>query len=329
MKQAKTFFKIALVLCASSLLSRQLFAIFTGDILAYTLELVVFRGKKESIKLMGDAGKGSRAFVKLVQDAAGNKFVLKQFKIHDLDNEFGVIREALAARVAESANIPMNRVTIVPANKNFPGKIFKQRVATLHTFVAGTLLKDTELPYRVKLRLRWQPHLSPDKRGLKKLIITSMSFHKDLPVIVAFDVFVCCASRHRKNLIYNKQTDRFCGIDLEQAGRKPFDTNFSELTYYNMKELFKNPELNLNNQEIVALKLFHKTLKKLIAKNPPEKLHALIDELVDQAGLMKKGYFSAGQMETDLASYIYQYKIRITQHYQIAQKLSAYLDSVL
>ncbi len=299
---------------------------------AYNIDYMqtIINAEDNALKFIEELKGGARGKVSLVQDALGNKFCVKQYKIYDVDNEFGTVRAVLASIVAESLDIPINRVRIIPAHRAFAGKYFEGRVATLHTFVEGSLVKYLKLPYEVSIRLKYKEDMPTNKRGLTYPIIQSMSFHKDLPVIVAFDTFVSNSGRHRKNLFYNKQSDRFCGIDLEQAGRKPFDMNYSQISYYNMKELFQNSQFKLSNREKAALKLFHKTLKELIKKNPPEKFHTILDQLVDQTGFKKKGYFSSGQeIPCNVELYVKRYKIRISQQYASAQKLAAFLDKVL
>ena len=51
------------------------------------------------------------------------------------------------------------------------------------------------------------------------VIIYRMTWHVQLPIIVALDLFICNTDRHRGNLFYDAVTDTFCAIDMDDIFR--------------------------------------------------------------------------------------------------------------
>lgn len=213
--------------------------------------------------------------------SCNNKYVVKQIKSPAPDDQFLLVLDALACHIAETAAIPMNRVTIIPPGVDFPGKINIEFPATLHTMAPG-VSTDRECRYQdidVQQRYRkayyqgasqWGP-LPPEKVGFTFSVIQNMAKHPDLPSIVAFDTFVGNADRSAPNLFYDEATDRFCGIDLAGA----FSTLLSETACRQVGAL---QDVSFTDDELAAIIEYTRTLEALIKNWPPEKMEqALLD----------------------------------------------------
>lgn len=123
-------------------------------------------------------------------ECSDEKFVVKQIKDPYPDEQFLLILDALGCRIAETSNIPMNKVTIIPSGMPFTGKKILEFPATLHTLAMGVSTEE-ECPYQdldVHQRFwkenspmwhRWGP-LAPEKTGLTMSVIRDMAKHSDL-----------------------------------------------------------------------------------------------------------------------------------------------------
>ncbi len=238
-----------------------------------------------SIKITGTVKK-EKANVTFIEDAKGMKFCIKQLNIDRTRTQFGLVREVLASYIAESVvNIHINKVRIIPANIDFPGKILNG-IATLHTFVPGSN-KSVDYPIKITLQQRLSKKFSIEERGFNQRVILYMSVHRDLPLIVAFDTFASNPDRTCNNLFYDKKTDIFCGIDLELSFKLPFERDLGILAIYHIKKFMKE-KIKFSSKEIASLKKYNNTLKKLLEKNSPEKLCRILDIVASYAGFIPK-----------------------------------------
>ena len=60
-------------------------------------------------------------------------FLIKQIKNPNPDEQFLLVLEATGCAIAESIDLPVSRVTIIPPNTPFEGKKYFKLPATLHT----------------------------------------------------------------------------------------------------------------------------------------------------------------------------------------------------
>lgn len=164
-------------------------------------------------------------------DERDNKFIIKQIKDPSPDEQFLLVLDALGCLIAESCDIAMNKVTIIPANTSFHGKKILEFPATLHSLAKGIstdkkcFYQNIDVHQRFRKKdspnwHRWGP-LAAEKTGLTKKTIQNMAKHPDLPKIVALDTFVGNADRSSPNLYYDEITDRFCGIDMAASFSSP------------------------------------------------------------------------------------------------------------
>ncbi len=262
---------------------------------------------QKNIKIIGQRNKEERVYVTIVEDQLyKEKYCVKQYcaaaKI------FSSLKEVLISGIAESANVPVNRVRLIPAATFFLGKLYKERIATLHTFIPGKSLKETSQYSRVSIK-QFKPK---DKiLGITRSIIDHMSLSPNLAQIVALDTFTGSINHSRVNIFFDEESNDFYGIDLEKA----FLKNLGHLAYENIKKMYA--EEKFTSCQIDALKIYHDTLKQLIAKNPPSDICRKFDVLVKTTNLNNK------------RNSVKKCKVMIFQNYNSAKKLVKLLDNII
>ncbi len=171
------------------------------------------------------AHRGVDAIVSKVTDGK-NIFILKQINDPSFEEQFQLITDTVVSTMGNNVGVNVNEVSFVPYNIGNHLKTYKDRAATLHAYVDGVDI-ETEHPmflpqdFRIQQRLRC-PGVEDKKkleelRGLRFLTLMSISYHKDLPGIVALDTFSGNFDRNQSNLIYSQKMNRFCGIDQAMA----------------------------------------------------------------------------------------------------------------
>ncbi|MGB8367529.1 MAG: hypothetical protein WCD44_04180 [Candidatus Babeliales bacterium] len=229
------------------------------------------------LKVLGTVEKG-KAVVTFLEDDRGNKFCVRQITRITERAEFGFVREVVASYIAESANIPVTSVRIIPKDLWFPGKKFQGRLGTLQMYAPGEIKSDLHLEQRMKSTV-------PEKeKGLTRNIIRQMASHPDLPLIVAYDTFISNPDRSGNNLFYDETTNCFCGIDLELAFKMPAERR--DLGYYACLRILEMilQKVKLNQKELNALQLYTQTLQELYDKNQPAQLYKNLKRIAIQAG---------------------------------------------
>ncbi len=253
--------------------------------------------------------------ISIIQDTVGNKFLVKQSK--HVERKLGLVAEVVAAYIAYSIGLPVNSVYLIPSWVDIPGKSMQRKPATLHTFVPGRTLSRPG-PYNfIHIQQLCYYYHPPEKRGLRRSIITHMSLHKDLPPIVAFDTFVGCSDRKRKNLMYDKETDTFYLIDLEKA----FQSGLAKLACNRIHHMIHSNE-HFTQKEIIGIRRYRETLALLINSFSPNKVCNMIDVVM---------YLSGFNWPTSTIdhSITEQYKKTFTKNYAEAQKLLHLLDKFI
>jgi len=237
----------------------------------------------------------------------GERFVVKQIKDARPDEQFLLILDALGCHIAEEANIPVNRVRIIPANAPFPGKKVLELPATLHTFAKGvssdeaSSYRDLDLHQRylkenTPLWHRWGP-LAPEDTGLTKRIIHNMAKHPDLPSLVALDTFVGNSDRSPPNLFYDSLSDHFCGIDMAASFRAPL----AEAACRQLKGMRKE---QFDQVTLSALQNYASTLEVLLKTWPPEEQERMLLLYSERAGFKKGSHLSDRDVKNRIAFHI-------------------------
>ena len=203
-------------------------------------------------------------------NASHKKYCIKQVKERAYWKEYSFVHEVVASFVAESIRLPINKVRLIPAYIPFPGKLFLDKLATIHTFAEGKQIKYLKKPYEDLILKQGQKKII---WGLTKTIIERMSIHPDLAKITALDVFIGNYDRSGSNLFYDQQMDRFFGIDLERS----FYVDLAQYACNNFKKMI-NDGITFTKQEIYGIKIFKETIEQLYENNPPEKIALQLEQ---------------------------------------------------
>ncbi len=270
--------------------------------------------------------------VSIVKDQWGNKYCVKLMKdrpgMVPERRDCRLIIESFCSYIAESIDAPMNVVEIIPMDIEFIGKNIKGRLASLHTFAYGKQLDqpgpycnlDMSKHFKQLIKASKQKLLSQKvKEGFMMSMITEMSRHHQLPIIVALDTFVGNFDRTCSSLFYDQKSDQFCGIDMERAFRLGKD--LSQRLYQFFLGILDGLSVQLNNSELEALILYRNTLRKLLQKNKPVFLRKLLDKIIIKSKI--------DLSVKEISNQIRIYKNNIDKTYIYTKKLVKILDKVI
>jgi len=217
----------------------------------------------------------------LVEDSEGQKFIVKQVKDESPSEQLLLIIDVCASSIGLACNIPLNQVSLIPANSDFPGKKQKHLPASLHKVVPGIATED-QTPWddfcihqrfhRPQAYEKIWGKLLEEQKGLTQEVIEHMKRHPDLAQICAFDTFVGNGDRSNPNLFYDKATNRFWGIDMAAS----FHSLLAKIVYQRLT----------NGQQSVSSDLYFSTLKHLHQLFPPQKVEALLKNYILESGYM-------------------------------------------
>ena len=149
----------------------------------------------------------------------GHKYLVKQKK--DYKKQLAVVRDELAAYIAKDLLIA-HKVYVIAFKKGFPGQINSNWPATLHTLAPGeTVRKQRENKYNaLRLKQVWAHAQTFNEKGLTPIIVEYMTWHWQIPIIIALDLMIGNSDRHCGNLCYDPTTDSFCAIDMDDTFNK-------------------------------------------------------------------------------------------------------------
>ncbi len=271
-----------------------------------------------------------KAIVTIIKDSAGPLYCVKQIKVGSNGKAgissylIGHVREVVASYVVESMDIRINKVRILPASVNFPGKYYPDRLATLHTYAPGSN-KTHDFPFSLQLEQYLKARISVRDRGLTFKVINDMSLHYDLTPIVAGDTFISNPDRSGNNLFWDASTERFCGIDIELAFKLPLSRNLSEVACYQIEKFLKTPGFSFTKQQYNALEQYNLVLKGLIEKNNPMDTCQLLKNVATYAHVIfnRKGDF------IDAEHSLQEYCAKISTQYNSSKKLVKMIDTLL
>jgi hypothetical protein len=205
------------------------------------------------------------------------RYLLKQKKTPS--KQFSVVRDALAAYIAKDLKIAQS-VQIIPAKKEFAGKRNKHWPATLHSIAAGKMIwsQPESKYYRLSLKQRGRRVLN---QWLTETIIHQITWHKQLPIIIGLDLFLCNTDRHRGNLFYDPTTDCFCAIDMDNIFRRDLPS-FA----YEKLLLMIGRHKQFTKEEVEALKKVRETLRFLLERYSVNHIINKLHFFVKQAGFV-------------------------------------------
>jgi hypothetical protein len=213
----------------------------------------------------------------------GKRYIIKQKKECN-KTIISVIRDALAAYIAKDLGIT-HSVKIISPRENIIGKIYNNCPAALLSIAKGKIIRHLGTNHKFfRLSLQQRTPGGFDEKILDKwldeTIISQITWHKQLPIIVALDLFLCNCDRHRGNLFYDDETDSFCAIDMDNIYRH----NLSKFACRNLRKMIKRDHKEFSQKEILALKKVKKTLEFLLQKYTPDIIIDQLEQCAYQAG---------------------------------------------
>lgn len=231
---------------------------------------------------------GTDACVQKVTDGT-SVFIIKQINDPSIDEQFLLINDVVASTIGCHLGISVNEVSFIPYGVASHLKIYPERAATLHSYVAG---KDLEsyfpaclsvgftLQQRVtNLRSVWQQKypLAHNQQGLTRTIIESMSINELLPCLCALDTFIGNSDRSLPNIFFDQLNDRFYGIDQAAS----FSKKLPSLTCDRIKELIMEGYFeNCSAGIIDSLRIYRNVLQQLYEDNQPDTITQSMQQLI-------------------------------------------------
>jgi hypothetical protein len=208
-------------------------------------------------------------------------YLLKQKKL--AEKQFSIVRDALAAWIAKDLNIA-HSAHIIPLKEKFVGKKNTNWPAVILSIAPGkTLQQQPDCKYYyLSLKQRGVDGLFSPDRWFTETIINQMTWHPQLPIIIALDIFICNTDRHGNNLFYDPSTDTFCAIDMDNIYRR----NLPLLTVIKLLCMIAHNKKFTKN-EIEALKSMRDTLQFLIDKHSSKQIIDKLRSFVKQAGFKR------------------------------------------
>lgn len=250
----------------------------------------------------------------------GIVYLLKQKK--DPKKQLAVVRDALAAYIAKDLDIA-HHVVVIPFKNEFPGKVKSSWPATLHTLVPGKTVREQKDSKYNALRLKqfWAGVKTFGEKGLTRSIITYMTWHRQLPIIIALDLMTGNSDRHCGNLCYDPHTDTFWAIDMDDT----FNKDLCHLACKKLKFMIHKEGVIFTKEEIIALQVMRNTLQFLVHKYKPSDLVTKLYFFAKKAGFHKGSKI----FSDNIARRLSYYERVIEKSNKSAHKLIALLDTII
>ena len=250
----------------------------------------------------------------------GTVYLVKQKK--DPRKQLAVVRDALASYIAEDLKIAQH-IAIISCEKQIPGKIKSSWPATVHSLAPGKTVREQKESKYSALRLRqfWAGAKTFDDKGLTRSIITHMTWHRHLPIIIALDLMIANSDRHCGNICYDASTDTFFAIDMDDT----FNKDLCSFACQKIKYMLKQDEEAFTREEIKALIVMRDTLKFLVKRHNPKDIIQKLHYFARQAGFHKGNKIYTTRIENKLL----HYENIINKSHASAQKLILLLDKIV
>ena len=148
-----------------------------------------------------------------------------------------------------------------------------------------------------------------------------MTWHRQLPIIVALDLIIGNSDRHCGNLCYDPVTDSFCAIDMDDT----FNKDLCFLACEKIKMMLDDDTVIFTRQELKALKRMRDILKFLVKyhkeKDVIEKLYVFAKNA---------GFFKGNKIYTKkVIKKLLLYEAMIMQSYKSVHILITLLDTII
>ena len=249
--------------------------------------------------------------------------IVKQKKVEN--KLVSCIRDALAAYLAKELAIAQS-VEIIPAGKSFPGKVNDSWPATLHSIAPGKSIREQKNSKYYQLALKQRRpidiELVPiEQRWLTERMIAQMTWHKQLPVIIALDLFLCNTDRHRGNLFYDAETDSFCAIDMDNIFRR----NLPSFAIKKLKLMLASGK-EFTKKEIKALKKLRATLFFLLNRYSAADVIEKMNSLVAESNIVKENIKYKDKIEEKLRRHRKTIKESRSSNYKLIELLDTIIS---
>lgn len=221
--------------------------------------------------------KTKHSFIGIVR-RKGTVYIVKQ-KRNRKTIDWSIIQSVLADCFASSTDISSQHVFVIPKGVPFPGKVFQDEAASLHTIVPGMSVQ------------RWQMNMGKlDQESIRELIrkfsikqnpklnisiIRCMAKHKDLPFILALHTLVGFYDGHKRNLFYDMLSDRFSIIDMDCS----YKVNLAARAYKFIEKLLHGQKTLLKPKIECALLEFADALECIMRRNPIDDMTYIISSI--------------------------------------------------
>jgi hypothetical protein len=249
----------------------------------------------------------------------GVMYLIKQKK--DSKKQLSVVRDALAAEIAQCLKIA-HEIVIVPFKSVIPGKKNSSWPATLHTIAPGETVRAQKNKYSaIRLRQFWAGAKNFQEKGLTRAIITFMTWHDQLPVIVALDLIIGNSDRHCGNICYDPITDTFCAIDMDDT----FNKDLCAVACKKIKMMIKDENVIFTKAELKALRIMKNTLQLLVDEHNPKDIIAKLHVFIKRAGFVKGNKIYTN----NIVNKIHLYEEMILNTHESAHKLIALLNKII
>lgn len=205
-------------------------------------------------------------------------YVLKQKKRPK--KGMSAVCDMLAAWIGKDLKI-VHSAQIISAEQDFPGKK-KGWPALLLTIAPGKTIRNQPKSkyFELDLKQKKDDDIFAHDSWLTEKMIHQITWHNQLPILVALDLFIGNTGRHTANLFYDPKQDIFCGIDMDHC----YSINLSSIAIARFNFMILNKK-TFTQKEIKALRIMKNTLEFLVEHHSPKKIIEQLDLLVNQGGM--------------------------------------------
>ncbi|HLJ30813.1 MAG TPA: hypothetical protein VKU36_00095 [Candidatus Babeliales bacterium] len=280
---------------------------------------IKYTGREEVVIDGGFESKN--AFINYVV-IAGQRYILKQKK--DISKIVSaVMRDALAAYIAKDLAIA-NLVKIISPYDHITGKKYPDCSATLHTIAPGRCVRELVDSKYFQLSLQQISFSKWNDTWLDDILV-QMVWHKQLPIIIALDLFICNTDRHRGNIFYDELTDSFYAIDMDNIYRE----NTPDFVCACLDRMIHVDKRKFSRKEISSLVTLKNTLEFLLKKYPARKIMQRLYKCARKAGFVNIHSYHDVHIGRKIARQITRHEEIIMQSHKSLYKLVKMLDEVI
>ncbi|MBS0648820.1 MAG: hypothetical protein JSS10_06325 [Verrucomicrobia bacterium] len=280
----------------------------------------------QPFKKLSEVQHASEADYIFLQDCSGKEWIYKQITNPTPEDQIVVVLEVLASKIAQSMDIPINQVRVIPGKDSFEHRFFDPFPGTLHLKVAGKNTEnsppwegfDLHQKFRTPFMVARSGPLPLEETGLRREVIQNMAKHPDLAKIAALDTYLGNNDRSNPNIFYDGKA--FYGIDMGNC----FMGNLAQWAYEKLKEFVEQKAI-FTSEELLGLVRYRDVLQSLITQFPPARMTALLDHFLEEAGFVPNNPLL---WDKGTEQKVRKWKLAIEENYQSSLKLVALLKKI-